>query len=297
MRLKTPLLIDPDKIPRVLMLGNGVLQLAGGGSWGALLDAISSVPVEKEKLTEVPYAMQPECLCGVDVEEVQRKTASAIQDSQVHTILRQLVEMPFDAILTTNYTYEIEDAITGGKWDDRQRRKAFCALDGNTHVHHNTCICNLVTGSGGRTIPVFHLHGERLRKHSLVLSYYSYANAVSRLVSLNKQRGNAYQEKQEANEPLQVLSWLDYFLMGDVYGVGFGFDTSEFDIWWAIERKAREKAKHGRLCAYMITNHDRNLPHEILFEAMAVRYKRLDAVSGYENAYIEAVKDIAKEIG
>ena len=39
--------------------------------------------------------------------------------------------------------------------------------------------------------------------------------------------------------------------MGNVWSVGFGFDFSEFDIWWATERKAREKADHGKLKVYM----------------------------------------------
>ena len=39
---------------------------------------------------------------------------------------------------------------------------------------------------------------------------------------------------------MECQGWLDYFLMGDVHAVGFGFDLSEFDIWWAIERKSRE---------------------------------------------------------
>ena len=37
-----------------------------------------------------------------------------------------------------------------------------------------------------------------------------------------------------------------------MFAVGFGFDFSEFDIWWAMERKSREHASHGQLHAYMI---------------------------------------------
>ena len=57
--------------------------------------------------------MQPEVLCGVDVEEVQRKTAEYIQDAAQESseVLNQLVSLPFDAILKTNYTYEIESAM------------------------------------------------------------------------------------------------------------------------------------------------------------------------------------------
>ena len=45
-------------------------------------------------------------------------------------------------------------------------------------------------------------------------------------------------------------SWSDWFILGDVYAVGFGYDFSEFDLWWAAERKARENARVGRLIAW-----------------------------------------------
>ena len=155
------LLMDCRRIPRVLLLGNGILRLNGGGDWGALLREIQDPPPASLDLTGVPFAMQPECLCGTDVEEVQRRTANAIVSGKAHPLLEQLLKLPFDAILTTNYTYEIEETLTGKSWaDDRERRKAFTALDGKTHVRHNTCVCNLIRSMDGRAVPVFHIHGE-----------------------------------------------------------------------------------------------------------------------------------------
>ena len=293
--MKETLMIYPGKAPRVLLLGNGILQLAGGGSWGELLSAIGKTPVDPALLKGVPYAMQPECICGVDVEDVQRRTAAAIADNPAHEALRRLLALPWDAVLTTNYTYEIEQVLSNKTWDDSQRRKAFRAPAGHPHLRHTPCICSMVTNTQKRCIPVFHIHGDRLRKHSLVLSYYSYANTVSRLIALNKQRGNIYQEKQEAGEPVQVLSWLDYFLLGEVYAVGFGFDTSEFDLWWAVERKARENASHGTLHAYMMTSHTEPIPQEPLFAAMHANLRRIIVTNGYEAAYDTVIHEIEKE--
>ncbi len=130
----------------------------------------------------------------------------------------------------------------------------------------------------------------------MTLSYYSYANAVSRLIALNKQRGNIYQEQQERNEKLFCLSWLDYFLIGDVYSVGFGFDTSEFDIWWAIERKAREKARHGLLHAFMIDEKDCNTPQKALFDAMDVHLHQHIVAKDYLAAYEKVLEEIHNHI-
>lgn len=291
--------IDLSVLPNVLLVGNGTLRLGKSMSWSDLLRGITTRSDHEHHLENVPLAMQPECLCGVDVDEVQRRTAKVISESEPDSsnYLKRLLSLPFDVILTTNYTYEIEQALTGKQWTNQTRQKAFVALDGNRHVRNNTCVCNMVTTESGRKIPVFHIHGEKLRKHSMILSYYSYANAVSRLISVNKHRGNSYQEKQNAGEKLTCLSWLDYFLMGNVYSVGFGFDTSEFDIWWAIERKAREKAEHGQLHAYMIESEEAHTPQESLFKAMKVyQHKYLVSEGKYLEGYEKALLDISDQM-
>lgn len=285
------IMLDLQNPPKVLLLGNGLLRLAGGGDWSALLKQLTDKP-EDINLHGVPYAMQPEALCGTDVEEVQRRAAETIGNSPVHALLETLLQMDFDAILTTNFTYEIEETISSRPWSEYQRRKSFWALDGKTGVRHNTCTCNLIQRADGKEIPVFHIHGEKGRKHSLVLSYYSYAKSVSKLCEFNQHRGNIYQESQEEGKPLMLQSWLDYFLMADVYAVGLGFDTSEFDLWWAIERKAREKAAHGQLHAFMSEKAGKHLPQEALFKAMQVDYERYDTADGYEAAYAKIVDRI-----
>lgn len=284
-------LLDMRRKPQVLLLGNGLLRLAGGGDWSALLNQLSSSP-ETVNLKGIPYAMQPEALCGPDVEEVQRQATRVIENSPVHRLLAELLQMDFDAILTTNFTYEIEAALTGKPWTEYQRRRAFRALDHSVSVHHNTCICNLVTRTDGRRIPVFHVHGETGRKNSLVLSYYSYARSVSRLCDFNQLRANQYREHQQEDKPLPVQSWLDYFLMGDVYSVGLSFDTSEFDLWWAVERKARELARHGKLYAMMSEKVGEHLPQYTLFRALDVVCEIFDTARGYEAAYTAIIEKI-----
>ena len=289
-----PLMIDPCKPPKVLLLGNGMLKLCGGSSWKELLEKISG-GVTNIDLNGIPYAMQPEALCGVNVEEVQRRTAEEIKNSPVHELLRKLLELDFDAILTTNYSYEIEQVLSGKTWTEYQRKRAFCALDGKSTVRDNTYICNIIEKQEDRQVPVFHIHGEMGRKHSLVLSYYSYAKAVARLTEFNRVRGNQYAEYQQENKPFEVHGWLDYFLMSDVYTVGLGLDTSEFDLWWAIERKARENAEHGALKVFITEETDKPLPQEVLLRAMKAECIRVNVTDNeYESAYRETVRQIAQ---
>lgn len=295
-RKHEPLRMSLDTLPRVLLLGSGVLQLGGGGNWKALLESIAEKTYSTTNLSGIPYAMQPEALCGTDVEQVQQLTAQKISSSPIHPLLRELLSLDFDAILTTNYTYEIEQVLSGGTWSSNQRKAAFCALDGHSHAHFNTCICNLIQRENKKPIPVFHIHGEKERSKSLILSYYSYARSVSNLIEYNSNRANQYREHQENHESLEVQSWLDYFLMGDVYTVGFALDPSEFDIWWAIERKSREKAQHGKLHAYLTPKADEIAPQKVLLPAMQADCTCFNIVNDYEPAYRQIVDMITEQM-
>ena len=291
-KMDTQLLIDMNKPPTVLLLGNGVLLLNNGMGWTELLSKLSPGDDRMPDVTGIPYAMQPEAIRGTDVEEVQRLIASNIQSQNPHEILKQLVFMDFDAIITPNYTYEIETALLGGKWTENRRKKCHKTLYGSSHVRYNTYKCNLVKDIKGREIPVFHIHGEQARKHSMILSYYSYADAVYHLIEMNKQRKNEYEEHQISGIPLICKGWLDYFLLGEVYAIGFGFDLSEFDIWWAIERKNREYALNGKLHAYMI-GEKQDPAKSTMFRAMGVDERFLCIENHqYEKAYWRAVQEI-----
>ncbi len=293
---KPTLPIALDHPPRVLFLGNGILRLNGGGNWSELLRQIQGKEAKPADLADIPFSMQPEAILGANVEEVTDRALSVLEDVPPHSLLKRFLSLPFDAILTTNYTYEIEQVLTGKVWSDSLRRSAFLPLDGNSYARYNTCICSLIHRHSSTPVPVFHIHGEYLRRQSLVLSYYTYANAVSRLIDLNRLRANAYTEYQNAGKSMDCRGWLDYFLMGDVYAVGFGFDLSEFDVWWAIERKARENARHGKLHAYMIEPRSKHLPQAALFSAMHVDMQRISPDKGYAEAYEQVYRAMRKAL-
>lgn len=296
--------IHPNQRPKVLLLGNGMLRLGNeAAGWDDLLVKIKTRPGKLDvKGANVPYAMQPEALCGVDVEQIQRDvSANIVTLKKHHPLLDELLGLPFDAVLTTNYTYEAEAILSGKEWPGKsERRKAFTVLDNKPTVRHNTFICNSVKVPGRGVIPVFHIHGEAERKHSLILSYYSYANALSRLVTYNRDKlKDSLNEHQQEQKDYQCRCWLDYFIMGDVWSVGFGLDVSEFDVWWAIERKAREKAEHGRFKAYFEKKPDAktDTAQVLLLGAMDADYKSIPLTGDkYEALYREVIDDIKKDM-
>ncbi len=113
------------RFPKILLLGNGILRLYDGGNWDDLLKQIGPKSAMRKDLANIPYAMQPEALCGVDVEDVQRKTAAAIHEVDIkkRSILKHILKLPFDAILTTNYGYEIESILIDGEWNEYKKRE------------------------------------------------------------------------------------------------------------------------------------------------------------------------------
>ena len=132
--MNNKLIIDTNDPPKVLFLGNGITLLGNNGmGWTQLLGTLCPDGETVPDVAGIPYAMQPEAIRGTDVEEVQRLIAGNLTSQIPHDVLKQLVFMDFDAILTTNYTYEIEDALTGGKWNESRRKVSHKTLFGSSY--------------------------------------------------------------------------------------------------------------------------------------------------------------------
>ena len=52
-----------------------------------------------------------------------------------------------------------------------------------------------------------------------------------------------WKDCQNKGRPVNVKSWIDYFLMGDVYVDGFGMYLSEYEFWWLACLKQLEFPK------------------------------------------------------
>ena len=169
-------------------------------------------------------------------------------------------------------------------------------MDGSVHRRDNLHFCYIMAREGLPPLPVWHIHGDLGRPESMILSYYSYAKAISRLQKYNRQLKNAFQEAVEARRVVFPRSWSDWFILGDVYSVGFGYDFSEFDLWWAAERKARENATVGGLVAYQ-DRQEKSEPVCALLASIGAEVCRVTEYADYEEFYRKVTDDIARRMG
>ena len=150
---------------------------------------------------------------------------------------------------------------------------------------------------------IWHIHGEIRRPSSLVLSHEEYARLVNKILEYNTKRGNNYEaHRSETN----MKSWVDYMILADLYIIGFGFDFSEFDLWWLLNRRFREKTNVGKVFYYEPMSDNNELKHKALSDigvnvkTMGVNLKNAqnnEVGKLYKMFYEEAIQDIALKTG
>jgi hypothetical protein len=215
--------------------------------------------------------------------------------------LRELLNMGFDDVLTTNYSYELEAAALGRdtvsegtlrRINDRTSEKRE-----DRYLLHTF---NRVP-TGGEPVRIWHIHGEARKPDSMLLGHYWYGNLLTKIKTELDKRGNHYASRQKQGLEIEFDSWVDSFILGDVYILGFGYDLTELDLWWLLNRKAREHAENGNVYFYEPKSEERR-EKQALLELLGVKVRNLgfDETqikangSDYRPFYREAVSNIQK---
>lgn len=246
-----------ETAPQVLLLGNGLNRAYGADDWRSLLKRIHHNPkVSFEELQSLPFPLQAVLATDDQLEAVLNeetlKSQGILDIEPMRQQMETLLQIPFDQILTTNYTYEIERVANkyvkqGGEYCKRitKTTETNKKAEGKYLLHTYNEIC-----FNGHVHKVWHIHGENRKPQSLILGHYAYGILLSKYQKELSSRGNKQFVREQEGKPPILKSWLDAFIMGDVYVLGFGFDFSEMDLWWLLNRKKREKATHGNVYYY-----------------------------------------------
>ena len=240
--------------PKVLILGNGISKSDGNRSWSELINDLSRNGMRDVNLpAQTPYSIKATIMTDPEDKIRFAKYQSELSNDKYkyvdNDILELLMKIPFDAVLTTNYTYEIEYVFdsrypglsnpTKRKYSTDLRKQGSKTsserIRGDTRYLISTF--NRIEKDNYPLQDIWHIHGEQRRKSSMILTHNEYVRLMFKIVEYFNSIGNKYEEK--AGE-LEFISWLDYFVLGELYIIGQGFDFSEFDLWWLLGRRQRE---------------------------------------------------------
>lgn len=242
-----PILIPCDRRPQVLLLGNGINRaFQSADSWDDLLKRIRTRTLSKEETTQlaaVPYPLRPVILTGGQLETNLPKIAGALADLQPpepeKELLRRFAQLPVDAILSTNYTYELEKSLIPGFKASVGRHSKYRKLAHDSGSKDNDRWLSTYFQPPENVPGIWHIHGEAARPDTMILGHYQYGKLLSRSQQHISGLIRHYRGKQKGKNLLPIHSWLDWFLLGDIHIVGFGLDLSELDLWWLINCKMR----------------------------------------------------------
>ena len=288
--------------PQILLLGNGICRTFGGENWGKLIRSMHTNPrigADSETLGKVPFPLRiilatDDCVdanigkhgqlfCGVEDIDEMRSPVEA------------LLDIGFDDILTTNYSYELERVIDPAVARDGRQRKRIARHTAGSGVCESRYLIHTYNELSyrGRQQRIWHIHGEARNPASIILGHYYYGKLLGMYQKHLDERKNEQFKRQQEGRPPVMTSWIDGFIMGDIYILGFGYDLSEMDLWWLLNRKKRENAAHGEVIFYE--------PYEgrdekyALLEAYGVRVEHMryrTKPENYRAFYEEAIKDI-----
>lgn len=299
------------KKPQILLLGNGINRAFDSCSWDDLLNSIDK-RAERYDIAgfHVPETLKAILLTGDTVDKALKSKKNELanlgaenlnkEHEQQTRLLRRLLALPFDEILTTNYSYELETAALGPRGvTEHALRRMQSHSDEVSRAESRFLLHTfnkIETEHGERRI--WHIHGEARKPDSMILGAYFYGNLLGKLVELNKKRGIFYQRTQSHPETLpKIKSWADAFILGDVYILGFGFGFSETDLWWLLNRKKREPGV-GKVYFYELKPiEETNRAKLDLLKLMGVKIIYNTVENGdWRGAYERAVCDIEKRV-
>ena len=298
------------KFPQILLLGNGLNILNGGESWKEFLNDIKdeSTDVDINQLKS-PMPLQAILISNNSIDKkLKLKRDKLLPKNRLKDdkfSLAEFLSLGFDEILTTNYTYELEQACFGGKPLSEYRLNKLTASTYGNEVDKRILIntYNKVVYQE-KEKHIWHIHGEAKKPSSMILGHYYYLNLVNKVTNYCKNKGNYYELRQKENKPINISSWIDAFIMGDVYIVGQSFDFGESDLWWLLNRKYNEKAEHGKVYFYEPYIHSQREKIKLL-KVFKVDCRDLDISEttmfgetkiDYDLFYKKALEDIKKEI-
>ena len=268
--------------PKVLFLGNGLFY--SDSNWDKFIEKNKRSDMSLKEwaaIEKAPYTIR--ATAALPTSDLERQQGYLREIDEIHSKMQRnrqpilkLLDLPFDAILTTNYTYQIESHI----------KNEYCELSNeqkNNKYAKQTFVYNKKVSQDskfllrtfnqleykGVTKNIWHIHGEARRKSSIVATHDEYGKLMELVRQYCKKYGRNYQNFYHS---FRFNSWIDYLIMGDVYFIGSQLDYTEFDLWWLFSRRMREEKNHGKMVYYC--PNEQNSERETIFKLLDIEIIR-----------------------
>lgn len=227
----------------VLLVGNDINNLSKGYSWNDLLNDLISFVGARDKIRPLgeqfplfyeeiwAFAGSRGKVTEADVKEYIASKVIKIPQNDLHS---KIATLPFENILTTNYEFTLEKALSGDS----------PSVSNLGIIQEKRYSLFRRTSNGAKS--VWHIHGDAQRPSSMALGYEHYAgylqhmrNYVADGVSYEKVSFDSLTRRLKQSTELEYSSWVDFFFTHDVHIVGLGLDFVEIHLWWLLTYRAR----------------------------------------------------------
>ena len=295
--------------PKVLLLGNGLSRAYNAGSWGHFLYSINRKKEEFPEPNQINMPMPLKIILltdnhvGTAMKENKEYFLKGFYDEldkEICEQIKKLFDCGFDYILTTNYSYELEYTVYGDKFTENRLKsiQRYVEVD-KAEPKYQLHTFNQVNYEG-KDIDIWHIHGEARKPDSMIIGSDYYSRLTSRVVELVAKIDYDAKEGRDINK-VTIKNWVEAMLLGDIFVLGFGYDYSEQDLWWLLNRKVNEtKLLKGKTYYYEPDSSEDIRIKKSLLKVFDVVTEGLDMGYtdnfDYKDFYKAAIDDIASKV-
>lgn len=271
------------------------MQIGAANKWGDIISEFAkeyAPQLDGELLKKLPYNMQIVAATQDNVDKSMVKLCQKLREITLNeeqkVFGKRILSLPFDRIITTNYTYELERSVS--------ENKVFRCRYSQKHKESDmTLFGHIPVNIGGDEKQIWHIHGHACAPNSVIMGHYFYGKLLSGIQDYIPKMLRAWRDCKEHNRDFEIRSWVDSFMTDDVYMVGFGMDLCEADIWWLACCKKRH-FPDSRIFFYVPEwDLPKNDPRRILMNAYGIVVREISCPKSDFSAFYEKIlKEFSK---
>ena len=181
--------------------------------------------------------------------------------SSENLVYDKILSLKADYYLTTNYDKQFNERLRVSGYEEivneRHYYERVFSLQ-RREVYHSK--------KAKHTLSVWPIHGDITKMDTLMLGYDHYCASISKIDRYLKTGDNGSHKhpirkikeyniwkknvtltykpyirflRERYNDRCQIDAWVDTFFFADVHIIGFGYDLSEIDLWWILNKRYR----------------------------------------------------------